>query len=175
MCKAFPEVLFRPIGDSGDLKSRSADLPYRHQIHWQTRHVHESRQDSFRAVAGIRSVQPLRASGRCLSGQQRGDDFLGLGSSTFAASSNGNGGCGRLITYSTTAQNRKKNTEVRALGVQVSCIPRSRHTQMKAANSGSERKVQKMAAASEIFCPILRCKRFIEFAPVTSRWRDDFS
>jgi hypothetical protein len=58
--------------DSDYLKSLGADLPYRHQPFWQTRRDHKPGQDSLCAVAAIRSVQPFRRSGRCLTGPTRG-------------------------------------------------------------------------------------------------------
>ena len=82
MREACPDEPFWSMGDSGDLKLRNpyrlAGLQYRRQIVWQTRHDHEPRQDSFCAAAGISSLQSLRASGRCLSGQQGCDILLGL-------------------------------------------------------------------------------------------------
>lgn len=70
MRKAFPDEVFQSMRDSGDFKSRSAVLPYRRQIAWQTRRDHESRQNGSCAVAEIRSLQLLRSSGRCVSGEQ---------------------------------------------------------------------------------------------------------
>ena len=78
MRKAFPEVPFRLLGDSDNLKLLAPVMPYRHQFFWQTRHDHEPGQDSLCAAAAIFFVQPFRTSGRCLPGQQEGDGLLGL-------------------------------------------------------------------------------------------------
>lgn len=58
------------IYDSDDLISGCARLPSRHYISWMTRQAYESGQGSICTTSGARTVQPLRASGRCVSGQQ---------------------------------------------------------------------------------------------------------
>lgn len=67
--------------DSGDLKSgcdSGLSPSYRSRIFSRMRRGHESWQDSFRTVVGVRSDQSLRALGRCLSGEQRGVGLFGV-------------------------------------------------------------------------------------------------
>ena len=71
--KGLPE-----ISDSGDLILVHALLPYRHSISWMTRQTYEPGQGSLCATSGASTVQSLRASGRCVSGQQGDPPLLGL-------------------------------------------------------------------------------------------------
>src|SRR5574343_436175 len=66
------------ILNSGDLILGYALLPYRHPISWVTRQAYEPGQSSLCATSGASTVQSLRASGRCVSGQQGGSALLGL-------------------------------------------------------------------------------------------------
>ncbi len=66
------------ISDSGDLILGDDPLPYRHSISWMTSQTYEPGQGSLCATSGASTVQSLRASGRCVSGQQGDPPLLGL-------------------------------------------------------------------------------------------------
>src|SRR5574343_1788928 len=68
--KGLPEIL-----NSGDL---ILTLPYRQSISWMTRQSYEPGQGHLCATSGASTVQSLRASGRCVSGQQGHSALLGL-------------------------------------------------------------------------------------------------
>ena len=79
------------IYDSGDLILGYAPLPYCHSILWVTRQAYEPGEGSLCASSGASTVQSLRASGRCVSGQQGFSALLGLESfSVSDAGSTGN-------------------------------------------------------------------------------------